>query len=707
MAMEAYVTLSEAADLEGVMYKTFRQRTLRNPEAFHAKKVDRCDQHGKPLTLVAVNTLSQQAQKAYAARQRVAELADAPVNQEEEESQKPQTGRPWYVDIDIDWYMRQYKKQYYRAAETGNVIREFLAYNEKNRTAHAREFARERLGKDARTLYRYVRDYLDACAWAGRLGEQDECSYDYFKILCFCRKPKAAGQFPSFTPEVKQAVKNIWFNEGFARNRGTREMLYEKLGEVAAAKGWEKIPSYASVARYINHLMADEGMKNAHYLAANGVREYKNRVMAKRRRDTTSLRVMEVLQGDEHTFDCWVAYTCPNGKVIPIRPKLVCWIDTRSRMILGDIICREANSQVLKQSLLKLIYHDTGGLVPRYLWIDNGKDYTGKEMNGVDRKDRHSKEAKEQYFSLEFDDAARGFYRGIGVEDVHIAMPYEPWNKGQIERFFGGVCSRFTKWLTSYTGTLTGSRTDAKVNKDIKRMAEKGQLLTMAEFYAQWTKWKEEKYAARPHSELKRVGEAYQTPGGLFANGERYIKAAPPKSQAAALMQKIQKAKVYNTGIHRFGKYYNSEELMAHIGETVEVRYDPDDVSTIYIYRDNRRLCEAVCQELLPFGRVSDGVLKEHRRIQNAQLKRDRRLLEEANRPFEELAGEAAAGGNMVGGIELMTGKEPVKAKVVSMPQSETYRRNIKKLKKEAKPSAYMAGQARKALEKLEAMEGL
>lgn len=63
-----------------------------------------------------------------------------------------------------------------------------------------------------------------------------------------------------------------------------------------------------------------------------------------------------------------------------------------------------------------------------------------------------------------------------------------------MERLFGTVCSRFSKWFASYTGTLTGSKTDAKRHKDVEGMLERGELLTMEEFYEVWTEWKELHY---------------------------------------------------------------------------------------------------------------------------------------------------------------------------------------------------------------------
>ena len=100
-------------------------------------------------------------------------------------------------------------------------------------------------------------------------------------------------------------------------------------------------------------------------------------------------------------------------------------------------MCKDANSDILKQSLLKLLYKDAGS-VPQYIYIDNGKDYTARNMTGYARNDRQR---------MEFDDTTKGFYKSIGIEDYHRALPYYAWTKGQIERFFGTVCNKFTKMV--------------------------------------------------------------------------------------------------------------------------------------------------------------------------------------------------------------------------------------------------------------------
>lgn len=690
---EKYITLTEAAELEGVKYKSLAQKISRDKESY-VIKTEKAENGGKDRVLVAVSSLSKQARNAHKERLKLQKLSEAG---EDNNLELNPEAVPWYINTDLDWYIENYKTAYYKAVELSNLIREFLKYSDKDRTLYAEEFAQKHLGKGQRTLYRYTKAYLEASAWADKKAKEVGGNYDFYKVLSLCRKPKAVGMFPSFTPECKQVIKNIWFNRDFAANQCTREMLYEKLKAVANINNWERIPSYQSVTRYITYLMEDENMKNAYYMAGNDLRDYKNKKMVKAKRDTKSLKVMEIVMGDEHTFDCWVLYKNPNGTVTPVRPKLVAWIDVRSRKIIGDIMCKDANSEILKQSLLKLIYHDAGSL-PEYVYIDNGKDYTAETMTGVKRKERRNRD-------ICFDDATKGFYKSIGIKDDHEALPYQPWSKAQIERVFRTVCDQFTKEFVSYTGTLTGSKTSAKINKDIKKLHEQEKLLTMEEFYIKWQNWLD-KYHNKVHRGLKQSGEAWETPAEVFENAEKYEKAAPPKSYATMLMLKSDKVRVYTTGINRFGYDYRSDELCDYIGDTVNIKYDPQDMTTIYVFDNNgKKLCEAYSQELLQIsGTVTETAL-EHMKMQKRQIKRDRKRLEEATKPIEEINSEVKGFNPVTGGIDLMvSGAGKKKAKVVSMPQDRTYTQNssMRGLNdEEYVESEYMAKNAESALKKL------
>ena len=571
----SYIGLDEAAAFEGVSYDTMQKRVKRNPQYYKAKAQAR-EGGGKDQIMVAVDSLTAKGRRAWRAAQKV-DGRDVII-------EKRADAAPWYVGADLNHFIEgdggKRKKAYYEAVELAARVQDFIDYAGPDRTAYGERHALA-LGVSLPTLYRYVDNVLKANAWALKMEKEDGKNRDYFRALALCRKPREKATFPSLTDEQRAVIENIWFDRRFAANLGTVEMLYEKFEDIARARGWGDWPSIKTVARYVKHIMDARGASSARYLAANGTREWKNKMMVKARRDATQLKVMEYVVGDEHTFDLWVQWTAPNGKIKAVRPKLVAWMDMRSRAIIGYVICVDANSQTLKESLVKMLYSDPGG-VPHILHVDNGKDYTAQTMTGQSRKRRK--------IDFEFDAETVGFYQSIGIEEVGRSLPYQPWDK-PIERFFGTVCSKFSKWFESYVGTLTGSKTYAKRQKDVDKMLERGELLTMEEFYDVWTTWKTERYHAREHRGLKDAGEKWITPGELFAHGERYEKAVPPREYAAMLLMKADTARVYNYGINKFGTVYTDAELAYYVGKTVGIKWDLDDVTKLYVFDADGRTC--------------------------------------------------------------------------------------------------------------------
>ena len=71
---ETYVTLAEAAELEGIKSKTMARRTQRDKENF-VTKTEKSGTGGKDVVLVAVSSLSKVARAAWRERERLKELA--------------------------------------------------------------------------------------------------------------------------------------------------------------------------------------------------------------------------------------------------------------------------------------------------------------------------------------------------------------------------------------------------------------------------------------------------------------------------------------------------------------------------------------------------------------------------------------------------------------------------------------------------------
>lgn len=343
-------------------------------------------------------------------------------------------------------------------------------------------------------------------------------------------------------------------------------------------------------------------------------------------------------------------------------------------------------------------YSNPGG-VPHILHVDNGKDYTAKTMTGQSRKKRN--------IDFEFDAETVGFYQSIGIEEVGRSLPYQPWDK-PIERFFSTVCSKFSKWFESYTGTLTGSKTYAKRQKDIDGMLERGELLTMEEFFEAWTKWKNEKYHTREHRGLKDAGEKWITPISLFENGERYEKAAPPREYAAMLLMKADTARVTNQGINKFGTLYTDYELCHYVGKHVGIKWDIDDVTKLYVFdQEGRKICEAVSAELLAFGpHCSQAALERHLRDQKRQEKEMREILDSMTRPYEARIQEGGRPSEAVGMIDL-TIKAERPSKLISLPNDKEFRAEMaagRKTGKKASGDEFLGKKADDALARLRAM---
>ena len=136
----------------------------------------------------------------------------------------------------------------------------------------------------------------------------------------------------------------------------------------------------------------------------------------------------------------------------------------------------------------------------------------------------------------------------------------------------------------------------------------------------------------------------------------------------------------------------------------MDIKYDPNDISTVYVFFQGKQVCEAYSQELLQIApTVHQEAVAEHKRRQKAQEKRDREILEQAKAGLQEINEQFTSFQAIAGGIDLMIGKKPPKkAKVVSLPDDNTYRQGFRTRKEEEpEENTYLASQGEKALQKL------
>ena len=213
---DVFITLEEAAAFEGITYEAMKKRVQRSPEQHNVKSQAR-EGGGKDQVLISTSSLSAKARKAWRAAQKV-EGSEVIIDK------RAQEAVPWYVTADLNQYTEANKKRFYEAVELAARVQDFIDYDGPDRTGYAERYALG-LGISPQSLYRYMKNVLEANAWALKLEKEDGKSRDYFRALALCRKPKETGTFPSLTDEQKAIIENIWFDKRFAANLGTIEML--------------------------------------------------------------------------------------------------------------------------------------------------------------------------------------------------------------------------------------------------------------------------------------------------------------------------------------------------------------------------------------------------------------------------------------------------------------------------------------------------
>jgi len=679
---EEYISLIKAAAFEGVSYDTFQKSVKRNPKQYDTKTQPRAG-GGKDQVLVSVSSLSAKARKAWRAARRT-EGREIVVDSRAGEA------APWYVTADLNEYITKHETEYKAASEAAAAVQRFILYDGPEKRADVAARLAAGLGISVQSLYRYQTVVLEASAWAMRQEREDGADHGYFRTLALCRKPRERDAFPSLTAEQRAIIENIWFGGGFADNRSPLTELYRIFEEQAASRNWEDWPSEKTVGRYVKYLMSLPAAQSARYLAENGFKAWENEMQIKGKRDSSTLEVMEYVVADAHTFDVWVEYTAVNGKKKAIRPVGVMWEDMKTRRVVGVVMCEHSNTQVVKQSFAKMCYET--GTAPKYVHTDNGRDFANAETLGQDRKIRA--------MQLEAMDAElKGFYQAMGAQGWSRSLPYKPWDK-PIERAFKTFCMRFSKKFASYVGTLTGSKTSDKIEKPIQKMLERGELLTLEEFYDLFTRFLSEWYDNHKHRGLKDAGEKWITPLSLWENAPHYEKALPPKEYALMLMMKPASAKVNSQGIQKFNTLYTAPELGLYVKKWVNIRWDPEDMTRLYVYgEDGRKICEAYSAELLQFGgRVDQAALEKLFKQKKHNEREVKQFLEDMRTPPELRTGEGSPA--VVGALDLTIGHKR-KDKVIALPADKEFRGEMAARSRRKAGSSFLEAKGEAALERL------
>ena len=313
------------------------------------------------------------------------------------------------------------------------------------------------------------------------------------------------------------------------------------------------LPSYSSFYR-----IAMDVPEAVRILMREGERAYYNKASVYTRRDYESIASNDWWVGD--TYTCDTLTLGPNGK--PHRPYLTAWVDVRSGIFVGWYISFGGNSSQNSIYALRrgcLAY----GMPNHNAYVDNGREYLA---NG----------------EAPFEPKTILDYMGVEMKNAIVQNS----RAKLVERSFRNVKEHIMRLFPTYTGGSPEEKPEA-----LKKALQRGDIPTDEEFiqkvdllisgYLNYEPY----YGSVPADKGKRRIDVYN-------EHLEHVRHVEEDVLNLMMLRTSKPKKVDREGVYLNirGKkiWYNCPELHSLWQEKkVYLRYDPDDLSSVRVYRED------------------------------------------------------------------------------------------------------------------------
>lgn len=390
--------------------------------------------------------------------------------------------------------------------------------------------------------------------------------------------------------DVITTAKALYFN----KNKPKISVVFIKLIEIF---GRDAI-SYPTLRNIINNdINIIEKNK-----ARMGTKEFKDTHMPYIERSYEDIKAGEVWMSDGHDLElmCYQGNRKKsNGERYFGSPKIIVWIDVKSRLITGWTLSWTETTESIAIALKRGI--ERYG-VPKKIYTDNGKAYNSKVLKGTEELD--------------------GIYASLGLETSN-ALPYNAQAK-HIERWFVDFKESFAKEFYTYKGGNIVERKEemksfALKKIDTTKILEQEELEALIEHFIEYKNHRF--YAQRRAAGLKAHrgrGMNNRTPLEVFNEENPEMSRKMLDDEKLRLLFLYEEIRVVGqNGIQHFKNTYVSEHLHFHQTEKVKIKYDPHDLSFVYVYLDTGEfLCKAERLNLAGWNDV-ESIKVLHKRVKD------------------------------------------------------------------------------------------
>jgi hypothetical protein len=288
-------------------------------------------------------------------------------------------------------------------------------------------------------------------------------------------------------------------------------------------------------------------------------------------RDRSMFHALECVNADGHKWDDMVRW--PDGYVG--RPMMVAFQDLYSNLILSWRIDKSENKEAVRLAFGDMV--ETYG-IPEHCWLDNGRSFASKWLTGgVQNRFR---------FKIK-DEDPHGILPLLGTQ-VHWTKPFSGQSK-PIERAFGEFAGNYAKH-PRFAGAGTG-------NSPTNKPANYGDHVIPLDVFLEVVATCVAEHNSREGRKTRVCGGRLSFQQAFNASYATSIirKATPEHRQLWLLAAEGVTARAKDGALHVMGNRYSAEELLAHRGTPMVVRFDPQMLlEDIHVYTlDGRFVCRA------------------------------------------------------------------------------------------------------------------
>jgi len=335
------------------------------------------------------------------------------------------------------------------------------------------------------------------------------------------------------------------------------------------------LPSESQARRFLSKMSAVEREKGR-----RSPKELKS-IKLYRKRDTSDLVPLEVVQCDGHSFKARIAHP-RHGK--PFRPEVCAVIDAATRLVVGWSAGLAESAETVADALRHCI--STGpdkerGGIPAIFYTDPGSGNKAK-VNA---------------------DPVFGRYARLGIT-FKTGIVGNSQARGLVERLQQSLWIRTAKLLPTYTGKDMDSSVEHKAYRllmqDVRQRTNSGLLPSWGQFLDLCAQAVDD-YNNRPHSALPKITDAggrrrHMTPAEMWdlhiRNG--WEPDTVDDQELADLFRPRIQVTTRRGTVRLFTNIYAHSELQHYNGEQVLVEYEPQDGRYVYVRdMDERLICKA------------------------------------------------------------------------------------------------------------------